>query len=57
MNISSVFTFAPIPLTSELSPLAHAAILARRRQVESQAAHGSIRHRIRPAKKVAETIV
>ncbi len=29
--------FAPIPLTSERSPLAHAAALARRRMAETQA--------------------
>jgi hypothetical protein len=29
--------FAPIPLTSERSPLAHAAELARRRMAETQA--------------------
>lgn len=58
MSISPVFTFAPVPLTGELSPLAHAAALARRRQVESQAADGGpIRHRIRPSKKMAETAV
>jgi hypothetical protein len=29
--------FAPVPLTSERSPLAHAAALARRRMAEAQA--------------------
>ena len=56
MSISFIFVFAPIPLTSELSPLAHAATLARRRQAESQAVTGPIRHRIRPAKKVVGAI-
>lgn len=32
--ISCIFVFAPVPLTQELSPLAHAGILARRRQAE-----------------------
>ncbi len=36
MSLSFIFTFAPVPLTSELSPLAHAAALARRRQAENQ---------------------
>jgi hypothetical protein len=36
MSLSFIFTFAPVPLTEELSPLAHAAALARRRQAESQ---------------------
>jgi len=37
MSLSFIFTFAPVPLTDEQSPLAHAAALARRRQAESQA--------------------
>jgi hypothetical protein len=37
MSISPIFMFAPIPLTSERSPLAHAAALARRRMAEVQA--------------------
>jgi hypothetical protein len=37
MSLSFIFAFAPVPLTEELSPLAHAAALARRRQAESQA--------------------
>ena len=49
MIISSVFTFAPVPLTDELSPLAHAAILNRRRQAETAAANAKPRHRIPPA--------
>jgi hypothetical protein len=48
MSISFVFTFAPIPLTSELSPLAHAATLARRRQAEKNDAVATPRHRISP---------
>jgi hypothetical protein len=56
MSISSVFAFAPVPLTKELSPLAHAAALARRRQAESHAANGPARHRIRPAKKASEPL-
>jgi hypothetical protein len=40
--------FAPIPLTSERSPLAHAAEVARRRLAESQAlAAGTPRSRTR----------
>jgi len=52
MSISFIFVFAPVPLTSQLSPLAHAAALSRRRPIENQAA--PIRHRIRPAKKMTE---
>jgi hypothetical protein len=37
MSLSFIFTFAPVPLTEELSPLAHAAALARRRQAENGA--------------------
>ena len=48
--------FAPIPLTSERSPLAHAAELARRRLAETQAiAAGQPRPRkAPPALKVLE---
>jgi len=35
MLSSLIFTFAPIPLTDELSPLAHAAALARKRHAET----------------------
>ncbi|MEI9999601.1 MAG: hypothetical protein WDO13_10760 [Verrucomicrobiota bacterium] len=35
MSLSPIFTFAPVPLTSERSPLAHAAALARRRMAEN----------------------
>jgi hypothetical protein len=49
--------FAPVPLTSERSPLAHAAALARRRMAENL--NGAApRHRIRPPeKKVAVSAV
>jgi hypothetical protein len=48
MSISPfIFTFAPVPLTNELNPLAHAAILARRRQAENVTVTKP-RHRIRP---------
>jgi hypothetical protein len=54
--ISPIFTFAPIPLTQELSPLAHAAILIRRRQAEHVVV-AKPRHRIQPPaeKTVGET--
>jgi hypothetical protein len=53
--LSIVFTFAPIPLTGEVSPLAVAAELARRRKAEIALAGAVSRHRIHPAiKKVAE---
>jgi hypothetical protein len=54
--ISPIFTFAPIPLTTELSPLAHAAALIRRRQADNVIV-GKPRHRIQPPveKLVAET--
>jgi len=57
MNISPIFMFAPVPLTSERSPLAHAAALARRRMADNPV--GAVpRHRIRPpvVKKTAETV-
>jgi hypothetical protein len=47
MSISPIFTFAPIPLTSELSPLAHAAILIRKRQADHVIVTKP-RHRINP---------
>lgn len=55
MSISPIFTFAPVPLTNEFSPLAHAALLVRRRQAENNVVTAP-RHRIRPPeeKKVAE---
>jgi len=53
--LSTVFTFAPVPLTGELSPLAVAADLARRRQADSALAGTISRHRIHPmSKKSAE---
>jgi hypothetical protein len=56
MSISPViFTFAPVPLSSELNPLAHAAILIRRRQAENGVT-ARPRHRIRPSgSKVVES--
>jgi hypothetical protein len=55
MSISPfIFTFAPVPISNDLNPLAHAAILARRRQAENLTA-SKPRHRIHPpAGKVAE---
>ncbi len=48
MSLSPIFMFAPVPLTSERSPLAHAAEVARRRLAESQALAGAKpRHRTR----------
>jgi len=54
--ISPIFTFAPIPLTAELSPLAHAAILIRKRQADNVVV-AKPRHRIQPpvTKTVVET--
>jgi hypothetical protein len=46
-SLPFIFTFAPVPLSSDLNPLAHAAILARRRQTESLNV-SKPRHRIRP---------
>jgi hypothetical protein len=55
--LSTVFTFAPLPLTEEVSPLAVAAELARRRQAENAFAGTVTRHRISPpAKKTADSI-
>jgi hypothetical protein len=45
MSLSFIFSFAPVPLTEEYSPLAHAAALSRRRQAEMQA-FAKPRHRI-----------
>jgi hypothetical protein len=49
--------FAPVPLTNEYSPLAHAAALARRRSAENPVVTKP-RHRIRPPveKKVVEPV-
>jgi hypothetical protein len=46
--LSTVFTFAPIPLTDEVNPLAVAADLARRRQADKAFAGVAPRHRIQP---------
>jgi len=56
MSISPIFTFAPVPLTDEYSPLAHAAALARKRLADNPIV-AVPRHRIRPPldKKVIET--
>ena len=56
MSISPIFMFAPVPLTSELSPLAHAAAIARRRMADNPVV-AVPRHRIRPPaeKKVVAT--
>jgi hypothetical protein len=55
MTISPIFTFAPVPLTAELSPLAHAAALIRRRLADNPVV-ATPRHRISPpvSKKVAQ---
>ena len=48
MSISPIiFTFAPVPLSSDLNPLAHAAMLVRRNQAENINV-SKPRHRIRP---------
>ena len=49
--------FAPIPLTSERSPLAHAAALVRRRMADTPVVSAP-RYRIRPPaeKRIAETV-
>lgn len=49
--LSTIFTFAPVPLTSETNPLAVAADLARRRQAEIIPSDVRPRHRIQPAAK------
>jgi transposase InsO family protein len=55
MSISPIFTFAPVPLTNETSPLAHAAAIVRRRLADNPVV-AVPRHRIRPPveKKLAE---
>lgn len=55
MTLSPVFMFAPVPLTSERSPLAHAAALVRRRMADNPVV-AVPRYRIRPPveKRVAE---
>jgi len=46
--LSLVFTFAPVPLTNDLNPLAVAADLARRRQADKVLGGARPRHRIQP---------
>lgn len=55
MSISPIFVFAPVPLTDERSPLAHAAAIVRRRLADNPVV-AVPRHRIPPPakKKVAE---
>ena len=56
MSISPIFMFAPVPLTSERSPLAHAAAIVRRRLADNPVV-AVPRYRIPPAgvtKKVSE---
>jgi hypothetical protein len=57
MSISPIFMFAPVPLTSERSPLAHAAALVRKRLADNPVV-AVPRHRIPPPvkKKVVETV-
>jgi len=59
--LSTVFTFAPVPLTDELNPLAVAADLARRRQADKAFTEvPRPRHRIQPvARKMSgpETLI
>jgi hypothetical protein len=50
MSISPVFMFAPVPLTKEYSPLAHAAALARKRMADNPVVTVP-RHRIAPPAK------
>jgi hypothetical protein len=50
MSISPIFMFAPVPLTNELSPLAHAAALARKRMADNPVG-GVPRHRVPPPVK------
>lgn len=58
MNISPIFMFAPIPLTDERSPLAHAAAIVRRRLADNPIV-AVPRYRIPPAapKKNSERAV
>jgi len=57
MSISPIFMFAPVPLTSERSPLAHAAAIVRRRMADNPIV-AVPRHRIPPPvkKKLAESV-
>jgi hypothetical protein len=50
MSISPIFMFAPVPLTNEYSPLAHAAALNRRRMADNPIV-AVPRHRIPPPVK------
>jgi hypothetical protein len=54
MSISPIFMFAPVPLTSERSPLAHAAAIVRRHLADTPVV-AVPRYRIPPpaAKRVA----
>jgi len=54
MSISPVFMFAPVPLTNEYSPLAHAAALARKRMADNPVV-AAPRHRIAPPAKKRQT--
>jgi hypothetical protein len=49
--LSTIFTLAPVPLTSETNPLAVAAELARRRQADLLSIHARPRHRIQATAK------
>jgi hypothetical protein len=57
MSISPIFTFAPVPLTNERSPLAHAAALVRKRLADNPVV-ANPRHRISPPalKKAAQPV-
>jgi hypothetical protein len=54
MSLSPVFMFAPVPLTNERSPLAHAAALVRRRMADTPVV-GVPRYRIPPPIQIAVT--
>ena len=59
MTISPIFMFAPVPLTNERSPLAHAAALVRQRMADNPVV-AVPRYRIPPQpvkKKAAEAVV
>jgi len=57
MSISPIFMFAPVPLTNERSPLAHAAAIVRRRLADNPVV-AVPRYRIPPpaVKKTAERV-
>jgi hypothetical protein len=42
MSISPIFMFAPVPLTNERSPLAHAAAIVRRRLAKKKAVDAAL---------------